>query len=47
MGKKNGEFIIEGELLNKCKGEWLVDLTDEQVESKMNQEDIKYKKKRL
>ena len=40
---KSAEFLIEGELLNKCKGEWLVDLTDEQVDSKMNPEDAKNK----
>ena len=25
------EFIIEGKLINKCKGEWYVDLTDEEI----------------
>ena len=29
---KEVDFIIKGELINKCKGEWLVDLTDEQIE---------------
>ena len=26
-----GEFKIEGKLINRCKGEWLCDLTDEQI----------------
>ena len=37
---KEAEFIIKGELQNKCKGEWLVDLTDEDIEKKMPQEDV-------
>ena len=37
---KDGEFIIKGELRNKCKGEWEVDLTDEEVEKKMPEEDV-------
>ena len=37
---KNGEFIIKGELKNKCKGEWEVDLTDEEVEKRMPEEDV-------
>ena len=37
---KSAEFIIEGELRNKCKGEWLVDLTDEEVDKKMNPQDV-------
>ena len=37
---KQAEFMIKGELRNKCKGEWEVDLTDEQVESKMPPEDV-------
>ena len=36
---RKAEFIIEGELRNKCKGEWLVDLTDEEVDKKINPED--------
>jgi len=27
-----GEFIIKGELMNKCKGEWICDLSDEEIE---------------
>ena len=27
------EFSIEGELINRCKGEWNCDLTDEEIES--------------
>ena len=30
--EKNGEFIIEGELRNRCKGDWIIDLTDEEIE---------------
>ena len=37
---QNAEFIIEGKLLNKCKGEWLVDLPDTVVERKMPTEDV-------
>jgi len=33
------EFIIEGTLINKCKGEWYVDLTDEEVIDLMPEED--------
>ena len=29
-----GEFLIKGELTNKCKGEWVCDLTDEEIEKK-------------
>ena len=37
---KEAEFIIKGELRNKCKGEWEVDLTDEEIEKRMPQEDV-------
>ena len=37
---KDAEFIIKGELKNKCKGEWEVDLTDEEVEKRMPEEDV-------
>ena len=30
--KNKGSFIIKGEIINRCKGEWVVDLTDEQIE---------------
>ena len=39
----NIELIIKGELKNKCKGEWNVDLTDEEVEKLMPEEDVKCK----
>ena len=29
-----GEFIIQGELQNKCSGEWFVDLSDDIIEKK-------------
>ena len=32
-------FSIEGVLKNKCKGEWEIDLTDEQIENLMPEED--------
>ena len=35
-----GEFIIQGELQNKCSGEWFVDLSDDIIEKKMPKEDI-------
>ena len=28
-----GEFIIKGELINRCKGEWLIKLTDEEIDN--------------
>ena len=28
-----GEFIIEGEIINRCKGDWVCNLTDEEIES--------------
>ena len=31
--KNKGSFIIKGEIINRCKGEWVVDLTDQQIES--------------
>ena len=36
----NGEFVIQGELQNKSYGEWLVDLSNEEIERKMPQEDV-------
>ena len=35
-----GEFIIQGELQNKCSGEWFVDLSDDIIEKKMPKDDI-------
>ena len=32
---KRGEFKIEGELVNRCKGEWVCDLTDKQIEDQI------------
>ena len=37
------EFCIEGELINRCKGEWNCDLTDEEIEKEIP-EDIKKNK---
>ena len=28
-----GEFILEGELINRCQGEWKINLTDEEIEN--------------
>ena len=36
---KEAEFIITGKFKNKCKGEWLIDLTDEEVDRLMPEED--------
>ena len=38
INDNKGEFILKGELQNKCKGEWQVDLTDEQIENLIPQE---------
>ena len=38
-----GECIIQGELINRCKGEWICDLSDEEIES-LIPEDYKYNK---
>ena len=37
------KFNVNGELKNKCKGEWNVHLTDEEVDKLMPKEDIKCK----
>ena len=37
------KFNVNGELKNKCKGEWNVNLTDEEVDKLMPKEDIKCK----
>ena len=42
---KTGEFTITGELKNRCKGDWDVELTDEFVEKNFPKEDKKDKKK--
>ena len=36
---KNCEFIIEGVLQNKSKGEWLVDLSNDEIDKRIPQED--------
>ena len=41
-----GEFIIKGELINKCKGEWICDLTDEEIE-KWTPKDYKNNKEKF
>ena len=43
---KIGEFKIQGELINRCKGEWVCDLTDEQIEKEIPQ-DYKYNKEQF
>ena len=37
---RQAEFMIKGELKNKCKGEWFIDLTDEEVERRMDPADV-------
>ena len=34
------QFTLKGKLKNKCKGEWEVDLTDEEIEKNMPREDV-------
>ena len=41
-----GEFIIEGELINRCKGEWFCDISDERIEAEIPN-DYKYNKKQF
>ena len=43
---QKGEFKIEGELINRCKGEWVCDLTDKQIEDQIP-EDYKYNKSKF
>ena len=38
-GYQSGEFILSGEIKNRCKGDWEVDLTDEVIESHIPPED--------
>ena len=40
---RQAEFLIKGELKNKCKGEWHIDLTDEEIEKRMPPEDVSSK----
>ena len=35
INKNFGEFIIKGELVNRCKGEWDCDLTNEEIEAEI------------
>ena len=42
---KSIKMVIKGELRNKCKGDWNVDLIDEQIENLMPREDVKDKEK--
>ena len=39
INEKKGEFIVEGELRNRCKGEWIINLTDEEIEKNIPEED--------
>ena len=39
INEKEADFIFEGELKNRCKGEWIVDLTDEEIEKQVPPED--------
>ena len=41
---QKGEFILSGELKNRCKGEWVVDLTNEVIERNIPTEDKKDKR---
>ena len=40
INSRNAEFIIQGELQNKSKGEWLVDLSNDEIERRMPKEDV-------
>ena len=44
--KDFGEFIIKGELVNKCKGEWDCNLTNKQIEDEIPK-DYKYNKEKF
>ena len=39
INEKEADYIFEGELKNRCKGEWIVDLTDEEIEEQIPAED--------
>ena len=43
-GYQNGDFILSGEIKNRCKGDWDVDLTDEIIEKNIPYEDKRDKK---
>ena len=38
-GYSTGDFILTGEIKNRCKGDWDVDLTDEVIEAQIPKED--------
>ena len=38
-GYSTGDFILSGEIKNRCKGDWDVDLTDEVIEAHIPKED--------
>lgn len=40
-----GEFILQGELMNRCKGEYICDLTDEEIEKHIPEDFIYNKEK--
>ena len=40
----NGDFVLTGEIRNRCKGEWDVDLSDETIEENIPIEDKRDKK---
>ena len=46
LNSSKGDFLIQGELINRCKGEWICNLTDEEIES-LIPEDFKFNKKRF
>ena len=41
-----GEFIVKGQLINRCKGEWKCDLTNEEIEKEIP-DDYKYNKEKF
>ena len=41
-----GEFTLKGDLINRCKGEWKCDLTDEEIEKHIP-DDYKYNKEKF
>ena len=45
-GTNKGELVIQGEIINRCKGDWVCNLTDEEIES-LIPEDFRFNKKRF
>ena len=43
-GYSQGDFILRGQIKNRCKGDWDVDLTDEMIENNIPSEDKRDKK---